>query len=241
MIDVAAGSLVVIAVALVLGSLVQSVVGLGLGLVAAPVVTLVAPELMPGSMLLLALALPVATLARDHAEIDWAGIGWSLPGRLVGTAVGVWVVSVVSVQQLGVAVGVVVLLAVVVTARAIVVPLNRRSLSVGGLVSGVAGTTSAIGGPPMAVLYQHRPARQIRSTLAVFFLIGTSLSLCGLAVTGHLSAEQGAVAAVMLPALLVGVALAAVVHRRMRATTIRPLVLVVCGASALVLIVRSLV
>ena len=37
--------------------------------------------------------MPCLTLVRDHHDIDWRGLGWSLPARLPGTLVGVWVVT----------------------------------------------------------------------------------------------------------------------------------------------------
>lgn len=83
--DLGIATLVVIGVAMLAGALVQTTVGLGLGLVAAPVVTLLAPQLMPGTMVLMVSILPVMTLARERADVDWPGLGWSLPTRILGT------------------------------------------------------------------------------------------------------------------------------------------------------------
>ena len=47
--------------------------GLGIGLVAAPVMTLLEPALMPGTLIMVALVLPAVTLVRDHHDIDWPG------------------------------------------------------------------------------------------------------------------------------------------------------------------------
>src|SRR5262249_19449692 len=93
----------------VLGALVQSGVGLGLGVVAAPVVTLLDPALMPGSMLLAGAILPVLILAREARHTDWPGVSWALAGRVVGTAAGIWLVTAVPVQALGILVGAAVL------------------------------------------------------------------------------------------------------------------------------------
>lgn len=238
--DVAVWILLVIAGSVVLGALVQSVVGLGLGLVAAPVVTLLAPELMPGSLLLLGMTLPLLTLARERRDVDWGGFGWAMPGRVLGTVAGAWVVATVSARDLGVAVGLVVLLAVALTARAVTVPITRTSLGVAGFVSGVAATTSAIGGPPMALLYQHRPARQVRSTLAVYFVVGSALSLVTLAVAGELPLEQLALGALMVPLLFLGAAVGERLRPHLPAARFRALVLAVSAVSAVVLVVRSL-
>lgn len=231
----------VLAATLVVGAAVQGLVGLGLGLVAAPVTMLLEPSLMPDLLLWLSLLMPMVTLLREHHEIDWPGLGWSVTARVPGTVVGLWLLVLVSERALGVAVGVVVLASVLLTARAVVLPVNRRSAVVAGLVSGVTGTATSIGGPPMALLLQHRHPRQIRSTLGVYLLLGNALSLTGLALLGRLEVATFLLALVMAPTLLVGFALSRAVHRRVPRRQVRAGVLVVCGGSALVLLVRSLV
>lgn len=239
--DVPLATLAVVAVALLLGATVQTVVGLGLGLVAAPVTTLVAPGLMPGLLIALAMVLPCLTLLAEREEIDWRGLGWSLPPRVVGTAIGVWVVSRFSDRSLGIAVGLMVLLAVVLTWRTVRVPVTRSTLVAAGLVSGVTGTATSIGGPPIAILYQHRPARQIRTTMAVYFLFGAALSLAGLTLSGEITHQEVVVAGTLLPFLLAGLLVGIPLRTRLGADAVRPAVLAVCAASALALLVRSLV
>ena len=235
------GTLAVTALAVFVGSTVQSVVGLGIGLVAAPVVTLLEPALMPGTLIMVALVLPAVTLVRDHADIDWPGLTWSLPSRVLGTGVGVWVVTVVSHRQLGVAVGAMVILMVLITWRVLDVPVNRGTLSAAGFLGGITGTATSIGGPPFALLYLHRPAQQIRTTMAVYFLIGAALSLVGLVVAGDLTGAQLRAALELFPALLLGVSVGGLSRRHLPTRLVRPAVLVVSAASALVLLVRSLI
>lgn len=232
-------SVVVVLAAVVLGAFVQSAVGIGLGLVAAPVVTLVAPQLMPGGMLMVVVLLPLVTLARERADIDWRGLGWAFPARVLGTAVGVWVVASVDDRQLGLAVGAMVLAAVLLTWRTVVVPVNPGSLSAAGFVSGITGTASSIGGPPLALLLQHRAPRQIRTTLAVSFLLGSLLSLAGLGLAGELQRDELLFATAAVPALVVGFASSGPLCRQLPADVVRALVLLVSGASALALLVRS--
>jgi uncharacterized membrane protein YfcA len=231
----------VIVTALVLGALVQSVVGLGLGLVAAPVITLVEPSVMPELMLWLALVLPLVTLLGERDEIDWGGLGWSFPTRVLGTGVGVAVVAFMSDRVIGVFVGIMVLVAVLATWRAVVLPLTRPSLVVAGFVSGITGTATSIGGPPMAILYQHQPPRTIRTTLAVYFLAGAAMSLVGLALVGEVGSREALLAVVLVPTLVVGAVLGQVVRARVATETVRPAVLLVCGTSAVALLVRSIV
>lgn len=232
--------LAVVGCALLVGAVVQNLVGLGLGLVAAPVITLVAPGLMPDVMLWLAMTLPLVTLLRDHDDIDWRGLGWSVPTRLVGTVAGVAAVATISVAALGVIVGVIVLTAVVLTWRALSVPLNPGTLLGAGLIGGFAGTATSVGGPPMAILYQHSPPQRIRTTLAVYFTTGAALSLVGLAIAGQLAKEHFYVSLLMLPVLVVGTVVGRRMRARFTAERVRPAVLLVCATSATVLLVRSL-
>jgi uncharacterized protein len=234
------GVFALVFLAVLLGSTVQAVVGLGVGLVAAPVTTLLAPQLMPGVLLTLAFVVPIITLAEERRDIDWYGLNWSLPWRVLGTAAGVWVVATFTADQLGVFIGTIVLLAVLLTWHAVEVPINRGTLSTAGFVSGVTGTATSIGGPPFALLYQHRPPRQIRTTMAVYFLIGAAISLIGLAISGALTRHQVAVGALLLPAVVLGVVVGARLRRLLPAHRVRGAVLLVSGASALVLVVRSL-
>jgi uncharacterized membrane protein YfcA len=230
----------VLAATLVVGAAVQGLVGLGLGLVAAPVTMLLEPRLMPDLLLWLAMLMPLVTLVREHHDIDWSGLAWAVGARVPGTVAGVWLLAVFSERALGVAVGVMVLLSVLVTARAFVVPVNRTSLVGAGVASGVTGTATSISGPPLALLLQHRPPAQIRSTLAVYFAVGAGLSLVALGATGGLEVGSFWLAMLLVPCLVVGFVLSRSVHRRVPAHRIRTGVLTVCGASAAVLLVRSL-
>lgn len=230
----------ILAGTVLVGAAVQTLVGLGVGLVAAPVTTLVAPEMMPGTLLWLAAVLPLVTLLREHDNIDWRGLGWSVPARIPGTVVGVALVALVSEQELGIAVGLMVLTAVVLTVKTVRLPVNRVTLTAAGFVSGVTGTATSIGGPPLALLYQHREAPQIRSTLAVYFVLGAVLSLVGLGVGGALETRELLLALLLAPCLVGGFAVSTVLRRWVDPGHIRYGVLAVCGLSALVLLVRSL-
>ena len=233
-------ALAVIALALLVGTTVQGLVGLGLGLVGAPIATLVAPELMPGLLLSTAALLPLLQLARNREEIDWRGLAWALPARIPGTVLGVWLVALFTERQLSVAVGVMVLVAVLLTWHTVTVPITPTTLVGAGVISGVTSTATSIGGPPIAILYQHRSPVQVRSTLAVYFVAGAVFSLVGLGLSGQLEAREVWLAALFLPFLLAGLWLSGRVGRRVSPVRIRNIMLLVCAASALTLLVRSL-
>ena len=151
------------------------------------------------------------------------------------------VVALASDRVLGAAVGAMVLLAVVLSVREVRVALTPRSLLAAGAVSGVAGTATSIGGPPLALLYQHHPGPVVRATLAVYFCVGALLSLAGLALVGEVRSRELVWALVLAPGLAVGFALSGPLRRHVDAGRTRKAILALCAASAVVLIVRSLV
>lgn len=240
--DVDVWVLLILVLAVVVGAVVQSLIGLGFGVVAAPLITLADSSLMPVVPLALALVLPGVTLlseARD--EIDWHGLAWALPARVPGTAVGVILLAAISPRALGILVALIVLVSVALTLGTVRLPITPASLMGAGLASGVSGTTTSIGGPPMALLYQHRPGREIRSTLAVYFVAGALLSLAGLGLAGQVERHDVLIGVVLIPCLVLGTWAGTMMRTRLPEQRVRPAVLAICVASALVLLVRSVV
>lgn len=218
----------------------QGAVGLGFALVAAPVVTLLDPSLMPGAMIWLGTAYPALMLATEWRAADWHGLGWALVGRVPGTVIGVLVVSLVSARLLGALVGVMVVMAVVLTGLVVRLPTRPWVFVGAGVVSGVTGTATSIDGPPLALVYQHVTGPQLRATMAAYFLAGGMLSLAGLGLGGQLSSDQALTALALTPFLVAGLLLAGPVRRHVDAGRTRVAVLVICSVSAVALLLRAL-
>lgn len=233
------GFLLVAGLAAGLGAIVQSGVGLGLGLVAAPVVTMFYPSLMPGAMLVAATVLPLFTLPREFRDADWHGLRWAFTGRVAGTPIGVFVVAVLPTRVLGAAVGGMVLAAIGGTLWSGRVPRNAGTLTGAGLLAGAASTATSIGGPPLAVLYQREEGALIRSTLGIFFTVGALISLLTLGAVGQLPQRQLVAGLALTPFVFAGFAVSGPLRRYLDQGRMRAGVLVITGLSAVVLIVRS--
>ncbi len=226
--------------AVLVGAAVQSSVGLGLGLVAAPVVSMLDPTLMPGAVLITTALLPMLTLGAEWRHIDLRGISWALAGRLAGTIVGVWVVAVLAPRSLAMVVGAMVLVAVLLTVTAVRVRPTPGTLSFAGMVSGITGTATSIGGPPIALVYQHDPGPRVRSTLGAYFLVGVVVSLAALALGGQLESRDVYAGVLLLPFVLAGFLLARPLRRLVDGHVLRSALLAVVTVSGVVLIVQSL-
>jgi uncharacterized membrane protein YfcA len=66
--------LLLVGLSVALVALVQGALGLGLSLIAAPVVALLDPSLMPGGMLVLGMVMPTMTLAHEWRHVAWPRI-----------------------------------------------------------------------------------------------------------------------------------------------------------------------
>jgi hypothetical protein len=66
------------------------------------------------------------------------------------------------------------------------------------------GTIASIGGPPMALLYQHASGARVRGTLSSFFLVGTITSLAALVFVGRFGREELRLSLLLLPGALFG-------------------------------------
>jgi uncharacterized membrane protein YfcA len=226
--------------AVALGAMVQSGAGLGVGLIGSPLVTLLDPALMPGSMLIAGTVLPVLILAREARHADWPGVSWALAGRLAGTLAGVWVIASVSPRALGIVIGLVVLAVTAITVAGRPLPRNRWTLLGAGMVSGASGTATSIGGPPVALLYAGGTGPQVRASLSAFLVAGNGLAVAALAVAGHLPGRDVAMGGILVVFAAAGFAAAARLRRFLDGGRIRAAVLLLIAVSAVALIARGL-
>ncbi len=232
--------LAIVTLAVGVGAVVQGSVGFGSNLVAVPVLAIFSPDALPATLSLVVFPLTIAMVAREHHAVDRPGVTWITIGRLPGTALGAWVVAVVSGSTLSIVLGAGVLLAVAMTVFGPPVPVNRVSTTTAGIASGALGTATAIGGPPLALLYQHHEGPVLRATLAVAFAFGTVLSLIALAITGAIEPWHVALAAALLPGLLAGLVVSRLVIGRLDQSWLRPAVLTFAAATAVIGIVRGI-
>jgi uncharacterized protein len=222
-----------------LGALVQGAVGFGLALIAAPLLAIIDPALVPVPLLLIATAHAALALLRERGETDWTGVGWALLGRLPGIVLGVLAVVLLPAHWFAAVVAATVLGCVGLSLSRVCPRRTAPALVVAGVVSGAGGTASAIGGPPVALLYQDDGGPRVRATLGAYFTAGSLLSLAGLAVGGQFSDGALQAAAVLLPFMLLGFALSNPARRFLDRGWVRPAVLALASGGALALLVQS--
>jgi uncharacterized membrane protein YfcA len=234
------GTLVLAGLVVAVGAVVQGSVGFGMNLVAAPLLALLDPSLVPVPILLASTVPAGLSLLREHAHADWVGVGWAMLGRLPGTVLGVLAVAVLPLRGLTVVVALSVLACVGLSVISWRPRPEPRALATAGVVSGAFGTAASIGGPPVALLYQHSAGPTVRATMGAYFVLGSVLSVVGLSMAGEVATDDLRAAALLVPFLLVGFVLSRGTRRWLDGPWLRPAVLAVSAGGALLLIVRAL-
>ena len=235
------GEILTVVLTVLFGATLQGSVGFGMGLLASPILILIDPRFVPGPILLSTTVLTVLLVYRERTAIDFHGIQWAMVGRFVGTVLASAILLVVSAEQLVLLIGVFILSAVGMSLSGFRFDPIRPVLVVAGMLSGLLGTVASVGGPPMALVYQHAAGARIRSTMSGFFLLGTILSLGALWYVGRFDAYEIQLTLVMLPSVLTGFVLSKWTAVYVDRGYVRPAVLSVAAGAGLLVIIRQFV
>ena len=234
-------ALAVVAVAIVfVGSATQASIGVGLGLLAAPTLSLIDPAFIPGAIAVAVVPLTVGMTVRERDHVD-PRIFRAVIGRLIGVVIGAVIVARASETFTAIVIGASVLLAVIASASGIRFRPSPRNLVIAGTASGFSGTIAGIGGPPMALTYQHADPRTLRASLAAFNTIGSAITIPSLVVAGALGRRELQLAGLLIPGVLAGLWAGRIGIARLPEHRVRSFVLTACAVSASTLIVRQIV
>jgi uncharacterized protein len=154
--------------------------------------------------------------------------------------VGAWMLTHVGDDGIAIVIGVSVLLAVIGSASGLRFAPSRRNLVVAGTASGFSGTVAGIGGPPMALTYQHADPRTLRSSLAAFNTIGSAFTIPTLVIAGVIGWREVQLALLLIPGILAGLWFGRLGVTRLPADRVRSFVLVVCAGSAVALLAHQI-
>ncbi len=238
---VGSGPLIVSLLAVFVGALVQRLAGLGLGMIATPVLAIFLPEFLPATILLLGLVIGLSSSAMDRSAIAKSELAPGFAGRALGAVLAAWLASqIAGTSGIAIAVGFSVLLAVALSLAGLRAAITPRNLFVAGGAAGLMGTLTAIGAPPMAMLYQYEESKRSRAMQNVFFAFGMLVSIAALAAFGQVTARHLMLAGLLLPAVLAALGLATLLQGRFERQSIRPWALGLSTTAALILLSKTL-
>jgi uncharacterized membrane protein YfcA len=203
--EITASQLGVACLVVTASALLQGSVGFGFSILAAPLLILINPVLVPGPLLVPSLAQILLIAIRDRRAIDLSGIKWALAGMIPGTFAGAFILSALPDGQLKLIFGSLVLTAVGISLLGVPISPTAPILSSAGFLSGIMSAVSTISGPPLALIYQHASGANLRGTLAIYFLGVTIFSMVALGGVGRFSWQHFLWALPLVPAAILGV------------------------------------
>jgi len=174
--------------------------------------------------------------AREWRSIDFGGFFLITTGRLLGTIAGVALLVFVPGGWLSTLTGLLILAAALASFFKPSFEVRNGTRLTGGIASGVVGTVAALGGTPLALVYQDRSGAELRSTLSISFVVGIAMSLIGLRLAGKVEWRHFALALELLPGLLVGLWASRLVVKRLNERWLRPAVLTFAAVAGVVIV-----
>jgi uncharacterized membrane protein YfcA len=226
-------------VAAVIGAVVQGSIGFGYALVLVPTLLLVAPASIPVTPLAVAAPMVLVQAFAERRALDAPGFARMTAGRVPGTVLGAWVLTVVGVDFVSAFAGVLLLSAVGASLLR-----GARSASPGlevaaGFASGVAGTVGAVGGPYLGLAYADRPGPVLRATVSMAFAVGVAFSLLAVGVAGEITSDAVRLGLALVPCTLAGLFLGRRAVGRLDGAWLRPVVLAFAGLAGVFALVRG--
>ncbi|WP_413700616.1 sulfite exporter TauE/SafE family protein [Psychromonas sp. KJ10-10] len=196
---------VIIAMAIIfVGAFIQTSVGFGMAIFAAPLLIHLSFDYVPVPIILVACFISILNTLHNRKSIEIGALKMAIIGRIPGSLIGALLLLYVSVSTLSLWLGILVLISLVISLLPFRLEPTPSRMTIAGFLSGFMGTSSGIGGPPIALLLQHQEASKLRGNLSAFFLFSSIISLIIQAAVGYLTINHFILTLPLLPVALGG-------------------------------------
>ena len=217
----------------------QATVGFGFALLSVPLLLLLNPLFAPVPQLIVVWPLTLAMVWRERHAVEAGSITWILVGRIPGALIGVALLKLLSTPSLDVLMSLMVLAGV---ALVVATKTFRRTAPrefAAGVASGTMAMVSAIGGPPIALLYRNDQGPTVRANLALVFAIGLTITLSVRTAAGEVSLVEVAIGLALLPAAYLGLRASRRLIPHVEGPRLKNAIVAIAGVSALLLLARG--
>lgn len=227
------------AIALFVGCTIQTAIGFGMAVVAAPVIVVIRPEWVPYVLTVTALILSITNTWQQRQHILWRELLAPVITRIPGTAAGLGLLMLMPILWLQLAVAIMVIMTVIVSLWLKPFAATATNMGIAGFVSGITGTTTSIGGPPLALVMQHSAGPSARANLSAYFVYSCVISLIGYATAGLMDKQMAIISLSFLPVAALGF-LCGLKLQKWVDNRFRPILLGLCTVSAFVVVINVL-
>lgn len=187
-----------------IGSFMQGVVGYGVALFSAPLLFLINPDLVPAPLLIIGGLLPLMLLRDNWSFVQPRDLAFAYPGSALGVLIAALLVNAFAETSWQLIFGIAILSAVGLSLMRFTIQPTAAVIFSGALGSGLMGTLTAVGGPPLGLAYQNAQPGRVRGTLSAIFVPISVLSLTALGFSGMFGWADVWLAAGLMPAVIAG-------------------------------------
>ncbi|MCM0614162.1 sulfite exporter TauE/SafE family protein [Marinobacter sediminum] len=240
MTDVSLLQILLANLAMLAGACLQGVAGYGIGTLSAPLLFLISPLFVPAPLILNALLLTMLMLARNHGALQVREVRFAIGGGVLGTILAGLTLLVLSSKGFELIFGVLILAGVALSIGGLKPKLNARNSIIAGAASTYMGTITAVGGPPIAMIYQNEKGPLVRANMSAFFLVASFFSLAALLASGYLGMRELSLFALTFPGVLAGFWFSGQLVNRMPFEGLRPVILGIAAIAGMAALIRGL-
>ncbi len=177
---------------------------------------------------------------RDRGNLEFNQVSWAMSGGFIGIILAGFVLKIASKEQFELVFGILILAGVFISILGFKPKVNKKTNTIAGFASGFMGTITAVGGPPMALLYQNGDIKKIKANLAAFFLFANIVALTTLALIGEITLSMLIIVTLSLPGLAIGLYISSKAHNIVKPHLIRKWILALSAITSIIAIVRAL-
>ncbi|MBK1735026.1 hypothetical protein CKO15_06950 [Halorhodospira abdelmalekii] len=215
-----------------IGSFIQGVLGYGVTLFSAPLLFLINPVWVPVPLIIIGGVLPLLVYWSHRKSLEKRDLLFAYPGSLLGVLLAATIVGMLSQSAWQMLFSVMILLAVLLSLCGFSFQPRGGVIFLGSWGSGLMGTLTSVGGPPLGLAYQNARPDRVRASLSAIFIPTSVFSLLALYAAGRVRLDDWLLAISLFPAVILGFYLSRRWGNRVSPALFRHLVLGMATLSA---------
>lgn len=223
-----------------MGAMVQGCMGIGVGLIAGPVLVSIDPGFAPGPLLFVAQIVAIRHVIVEREHIDRPALRNALMGLPVGIALGLTVLVMVNEQLLAIIVGSATALAAIALLAGASARQTSTSERIAGGACAFASITAGLPGPPLVVAFSDMKPATLRGTTGALIFAVAVVAAIALVLSGEFGSHEFRLLLLMIPGAVLGLLAARVMRPRLDRPWFRTAVLILAAAGGAALVLRQL-
>jgi len=226
---------------IILGAITQSAIGIGFG-IPAGILVLLEPSMVPSCIILMGSFLALSNAMLSYKDIIKVDLIYSFTGRVIGSILAMPLIFLtLGTDYYLIVFGVLLLIATYLSAKKWNIVATKKNITIAGTASGIMGTLTGIGGPPMAIVYQNSSAPKVVATLNMFFGIGALFSVLLFVYFDLINLPEVMKSIYLSPGLVIGTYIGRRgIVRKFVNRNLKNLIIAICFISALVIILDAI-